>query len=185
MTYPACFDHRPGWLPPSEADALFAELSRDIAWEQREMKMYGQQTMLPRLTAWYGDRAYGYSGIENAAHSWIPPLAALRDRLSAETGCELNSCLANLYRSGADSVSWHADDEPELGDRPAIASISLGTARDFRVRHNASGDTFALSLGHGDLVVMRDESQSAYKHSIPKRARIAEPRINLTFRRFS
>lgn len=59
--------------------------------------MYGRTMSIPRLTAWYGDRAYGYSGIKNEANAWIPPLAALRNRLMAETGCELNSCLAPVF----------------------------------------------------------------------------------------
>ena len=37
--------------------------------------------------------------------------------------------LLNLYRDGSDSVSWHADDEIELGPNPIVAAISLGTER--------------------------------------------------------
>ena len=37
--------------------------------------------------------------------------------------------LLNLYRDGKDSNGWHADDEPELGKNPVIASVSLGEPR--------------------------------------------------------
>jgi alkylated DNA repair dioxygenase AlkB len=43
--------------------------------------------------------------------------------------------LLNLYRNGVDSMGWHSDDERELGERPVIASVSLGATRRFRLRH--------------------------------------------------
>ena len=42
------------------------------------------------------------------------------------SGVVFNSVLLNRYRTGKDSVSWHADDEPEFGERPVIASVSFG-----------------------------------------------------------
>ncbi|MFM5982088.1 MAG: alpha-ketoglutarate-dependent dioxygenase AlkB, partial [Sphaerospermopsis kisseleviana] len=49
-----------------------------------------------------------------------------------------NSVLLNLYRDGKDSVSWHSDDEPELGKNPIIASVSFGATRRFSLRHKHS-----------------------------------------------
>ncbi len=175
-----CVTHTRGWIGPAEADTLLATLSRDIPWEQKPAA-FGHPT--PRLTAWFGSEPYTYSGINNAANPWLPELDALRRRLEAETGAEYNSCLANLYRNGQDSVAWHADDEPELGHNPTIASISLGCARDFKLRCNQTRAVSNFALGHGDLLLMQGESQSDYRHSVPKRAR-AEARINLTFRKF-
>lgn len=183
-TAPACVNHAPGWMNPIEADDLFATLTTSVPWEQKTLRMYGREIPVPRLTAWFGDTAYVYSGTTNAARAWLPALEELRVRLEAETGARYNSCLANLYRGGADSVSWHSDDEPELGRTPTIASISLGDTRDFKLRHQASGAMSTIPLGHGDLVVMRDESQTDYRHSIPKRAHAAT-RINLTFRYYT
>ncbi len=177
---PGCVTHARGWLGPAEADTLFAVLTHGIPWEQKPAA-FG--TMTPRLTAWFGAEAYTYSGIKNAANPWLPELDALRRRLEAETGAEYNSCLANLYRDGRDSVAWHADDEPELGIDPTIASISLGGVRDFKLRHNGTRAVSNFALGPGDLLVMQGESQSDYQHGVPKRAR-AEARINLTFRKF-
>ncbi len=176
---PGCVTHTRGWIGPAEADTLFTTLSRGIPWEQKPAA-FG--TMTPRLTAWFGSEPYTYSGIRNAANPWLPELDVLRRRLETETGAEYDSCLANLYRNGQDSVSWHADDEPELGHNPTIASISLGGVRDFKLRHNQTRAVSNFALGHGDLLLMQGESQSAYRHSVPKRAR-AEARINLTFRK--
>ena len=93
--------------------------------------------------------------------------------------------LLNLYRDGQDSILWHSDDEAELGHAPTIASVSLGATRDFVMRRkddHTVKETVALT--HGSLVVMRGDSQSAWQHAVPKRARVTEPRINLTFRWF-
>ncbi len=183
-TTPACVAHTPGWLDPTEADELFAVLTTGIPWEQKTIRMYGREVAVPRLTAWFGDAAYTYSGTENVPRAWLPELEALRVRLEDETGAQFNSCLANVYRSGRDGVGWHSDDEPELGAQPTIASVSLGDTRDFKLRHQTSREVSTIPLGHGDLLVMRDESQSSFRHSIPKRAH-AGTRINLTFRYYA
>lgn len=173
-----------GWLGSDQADRLLDHLTATLPWEQQELRMYGRTVPVPRLTCWVGDAAYTYSGISNAPTPWTPELADLRDRLRAATGASFNSVLCNLYRDGQDSVGWHSDDEPELGARPTIASLSLGATRTFKMRHEATREVVDFELAHGDLLVMRDESQSDWRHSVPRRARVDEPRLNLTFRRF-
>ncbi|MEO1452156.1 MAG: alpha-ketoglutarate-dependent dioxygenase AlkB, partial [Bacteroidota bacterium] len=85
---------------------------------------------------------------------------------------------------GQDSMGWHSDDEPELGSNPVIASISLGAERDFQLRHKSRSDlpTETLRLTHGSLLLMAGPTQHHWKHQLPKRKRVSEPRINLTFR---
>lgn len=46
-------------------------------------------------------------------------------------------CLLNYYRTGSDSLSWHSDNEKLYGQAPTVASVSLGTPRDFLLRRNA------------------------------------------------
>jgi len=181
---PACVTHTSGWLDPIEADDLFATLTTSVPWEQKALLMYGREVATPRLTCWIGNDSYTYSGTTNVAHAWLPELEELRARLETATAARYNSCLANLYRGGADSVSWHSDDEPELGVNPTIASISLGDTRDFKLRNEATREVSTIPLSHGDLVVMRGESQTAWRHSVPKRAH-AGTRINLTFRYYA
>ena len=81
-------------------------------------------------------------------------------------------------------MGYHSDNEPELGPRPTIASVSLGDRRRFVLRHRATRERWSWDLGHGDLLVMRDESQSDYAHAVPKVSRPVGPRMNLTFRCF-
>lgn len=173
----------PSWLAPAEADAAFATLRATIAWEKRPIRIMGREVMQPRLTAWYGDRAYTYSGVTLAPEPWTPLLRALRDRLAGELETDFSSVLCNLYRDGNDSMGMHADDEPELGDNPIIASVSLGATRRFVLREKKGKSGTELDLGHGSLLVMGGTTQHVYRHGLPKTKKPVGERINLTFRR--
>ena len=179
---PASVDYVPGWL--EGADRWMAELVGAIEWEQPTVTVFGRQHPTPRLTAWFGDAAYSYSGITHPPAAFPAPLAAIRDRLVETTGVRFNSCLANLYRDGRDSMGAHADNEPELSPEPTIASVSLGARRRFVMTHVGSGRRFVWSLGDGDLLVMSGDSQLEYRHAVPKTTARVAPRLNLTFRTF-
>jgi alkylated DNA repair dioxygenase AlkB len=177
---PSCVDYWPGWV--DDHQSLFDRLRDEISWEQHEITVFGRTVPIPRLTAWVGDAAYRYSGIVNPPIPWPSALAAICGRLEREVGVGFNSCLANLYRDGSDSMGFHSDDEPELGPEPTIASVSLGDRRRFVVRHRVTLERWTLDLGGGDLLVMRNESQRDYAHAVPKTSRRIGPRMNLTFR---
>ncbi|GAB4170131.1 MAG: alpha-ketoglutarate-dependent dioxygenase AlkB [Wenzhouxiangellaceae bacterium] len=173
------------WLTPGRAEALLAHLLESVAWEQRRIRLFGREHVQPRRIAFMGDRGvvYGYSGDRFAADGWDPVVAELRDRLQVALGVEFNCCLLNLYRDGSDSMGWHADDEPELGPNPTIASVSLGATRRFRLRsRDGQADAVALDLAHGSLLVMSGDIQHHWQHRLARTARAVGPRINLTFR---
>lgn len=174
----------PAWLGRAAADDLLATLLDRLPWEVHRIRMFGRVVDSPRLSAWMGDAdaVYRYSGTRFVPHPWTPELRALRDRVAAACGVSFNSVLANLYRDGADRMGWHSDDEPELGARPAIASLSLGAERTFRFRAKAGGEPVAIELPHGSLLKMAGDTQRLYRHELPARKRVAGARINLTFR---
>ena len=180
------FEYWPGFLDPEEASSYFAALQSRIDWHTPRVFVYGRWIDSPRQSAWYGDRGavYRYSGTINEPIPWLPELKALRERLNDFCKNQFNSMLANHYRSGSDSMGWHSDDEKELGPDPVIASISLGGARRFLLRHRRRQDlpTHEIMLENGSLLVMRASSQGAWRHSIPKTRRAVAPRINLTYR---
>ncbi len=127
---------------------------------------------------------YSYSGMRHEPQPWPDLLRPIRDRLVRETGVAFNSVLANLYRDGRDCMGWHSDDEPELGMRPVIASLSLGATRRFVLKHRRDPERkLAFDLSHGSLLVMRDDTQEDYRHALPRTSKPVGPRINLTFRR--
>lgn len=120
-------------------------------------------------------------------HEWIP-----------------NAAFANCYTGGSQSVGYHCDQLTYLGPRAIIGSLSLGVAREFRVRkiiarddeeHVDSKDQradaegqIAIHLPHNSLLVMHAEMQEEWKHSIhPEKVIDPHPvagnkRINITYR---
>lgn len=174
----------PGFLPPEEADALLVRLLNDISWQQDRIRLFGREHLIPRLQAFLADPGvdYTYSGLRMAGEPWLPALLPLKQRLEDLCRQPFNALLLNLYRDGQDCMGWHADNEAELGTNPTIASISLGAPRRFRLRHNASRDTHALTLEHGSLLLMAGPTQHHWQHSLPRTRRCQTPRINLTFR---
>ena len=174
------------WLAPSTADALMSALVKEIPWSQHRVRIFGRDLPSPRLSAWMGDpdASYTYSRVRHDPLPWTSTLVLLRRQLNAESGIDFNSVLANRYRDGRDSMGWHADDEPELGPDPVIASISLGATRQMRFRSRAAvaPGSIALALEHGSLLWMAGGTQRHYQHAISKtRASVGE-RVNLTFR---
>ena len=167
------------FLSTDLAYRYFIELLRNSAWQQKPASFGHFQ---PRLTASYGDDGitYRYSGTENKALPWTLTLLEIKRKVEAVQG-DFNYCLLNLYRSGSDSVAWHADNEPEMGD--VIGSLSLGAVRTFRIRHNKSKETRDFVVGNGTLIIMAGTMQQFWKHEVPKTKESVGERINLTFRK--
>jgi alkylated DNA repair dioxygenase AlkB len=176
----------PRWA--EDADDLLDVLTREVAWKQDTLTLFGRTHLLPRLTCWVGDHgcSYTYSGVHNTIEPWSPLLQRLRERVEVAVGCRFNSLLLNRYRDGRDKLDWHADDEPELDPAAPIASLSLGAERTFRLRPREASATqeapFTLELGHGDLLVMDPPTQRHWLHQVPRRLRVERERLNLTFR---
>lgn len=176
----------PGWLSADEADGLFDALMAQVAWETHRIRMFGRMVDSPRLSCWIGDpgASYVYSRVRFEPRPWPAALAALRPRIDAAAGVAMNSVLANLYRDGRDAMGWHSDDEPELGPRPVIASLSLGGTRRFAFRHRHDPARKAtIELPHGSLLLMAGDTQAEWKHALPRTGKPVPARINLTFRR--
>jgi alkylated DNA repair dioxygenase AlkB len=161
-----------------------AGLLGDVPWEEEEIFLHGRMVKSPRLTAWYGDpgASYMYSGVPHEPMEWTPELSAIRELVSSSAQVSFNSVLLNLYRDGSDSVSWHSDDEEELGAEPTIASMSLGATRRFRLRERRTRESLGLDLADGSLLLMSGASQRDWEHCLTKTKRAVGPRINLTFR---
>lgn len=174
------------FLPPEEASSLAKTLQDTIPWRQDSLRIAGKDVPIPRLQAWFGDpdMTYTYSGLTLQPNPWLPALETIKHRIEDYSDTQFNSLLANLYRDENDSVGWHADDEPELGENPVIASLSLGETREFALKHRDHPEKkLRLDLKNGDLLIMRGALQHHWLHQIPKAKSHCEPRINLTFRR--
>jgi len=192
-TAPARLRFFPQLFEKKEANWIFDDLLKQLPWRQQVNKKEGRdEFMEPRLTAWFGDFPYRYSGVVQHPNPWSPIMTMLKDRVEQLTEHKFNSCLANLYRNDKDSIGWHADDEPLLGKCPVIASLSFGDVRVFELRKKPEPpyerDDYRFSqiikvpLPHGSLLVMEGATQEDWQHRVPKEYHDRESRVNLTFR---
>jgi alkylated DNA repair dioxygenase AlkB len=174
--------YRSGFFNSVECERMFRSINDETPWEARSIILFGREVPQPRLACWYGDLAYSYSGITLDPRPMTPTLLEIKQRCEQAASAQFNSVLVNLYRDGQDSMGLHADDEPELGVEPVIASVSFGGERNFRLRHRQSKELQQISLASGSLLVMSGLSQECWMHDVPKTKKFVEPRINLTFR---
>lgn len=174
----------PQWLSVEQANAYHHQLANTLPWRQDDIRLYGKSIPIPRLQSWHGDAhcLYQYSNLTLSPSPWTPELLALREKCAQQCGAPFNSVLANWYRDGQDSMSLHADDEPELGINPTIASVTFGESRPFVFKHKANKARYVQHLEHGSLLVMAGTTQTHYVHGIAKTAKSIGDRINLTYR---
>jgi alkylated DNA repair dioxygenase AlkB len=169
--------------PPTQAQLLLRKLVQEIEWQQ-DFVAFGRRFDVPRLQAWYADAGVHYRYFDNKleSHAWTALLLSIKRDVETRAGHVFNSVLLTYYRDGRDYVDWHADDEPELGDAPVIASLSLGATREFQYQHKHNDEHGSLQLQDGELLVMQPQFQQQWQHRVPTQPELNEPRINLTFR---
>jgi len=166
-----------------ETQRLFHELLNQIEWKQKPIKIFGKSVLQPRLTAYYGERAYTYSGVTLHPLPWNKPLLQIKEKIEPLVNTQFNGVLLNLYRDGQDYMGWHSDDEKELAPGAVISSLSFGETRRFVFRRRDNHQIkVELNLGDGDFLIMGGETQKFWQHYVPKSAKSTQPRINLTFR---
>ncbi len=178
-------EYFPDFFTKEESDRFYKSLLKNTPWQQDSIKFYGKEIPLPRLTAWFGaeDMDYSYSGIQMKPHPWTDELLEIKFRVEEIACVDFTSVLLNLYRTGSDGVSWHADDEKELGANPVIGSVSFGATRSFQLKNKENPELKAkLELEHGSFLLMQGETQHHWLHQVPKTSKDVQPRINLTFR---
>lgn len=177
-------EFHPSFLTEKESSTLFSHFHETLPWQQGKIKLFGKEHRIPRLESFHSEegKKYSYSGKTLPDHPFDVHLLELKERVENLTGLHFNCVLVNLYRNGVDSNGWHADNETELGKNPVIASVSLGAARRFDLKHNTTGQKVRFELTNGSLLLMGGALQHHWKHCIPKQPKIHEGRINLTFR---
>ena len=172
------------FLTPEKSSINIALLLQELPFKNDETIVFGKHRVMNRLTAWVGDLpfTYGYSQIKRKADPWTINLLSLKTKVEEKTNYPFNSCLLNYYPTGGDGMGWHADNEKELGQKPVIASLSLGAERKFSFKHIQTKEKIDIQLANGSLLLMSGEIQHYWKHALPKTKKVNKPRLNLTFR---
>jgi alkylated DNA repair dioxygenase AlkB len=166
-------------LPNGE---VLRRLLDEIDWREETIYLFGKAQKQPRLSAWYGEASYTYSGRTFHPLPFTPLLLDIKRVVEQATGERFNSVLLNRYRNERDSMGFHSDDEPELGPEPAIASVTFGDTRTFILKHRKLPRTVKLDLTDGSLLLMAGTLQRHWRHGINKETRPRGVRVNLTFR---
>jgi alkylated DNA repair dioxygenase AlkB len=174
LSHGAWVDVQRNWL--TDPDAAFSALVDRVPWRSERREMYDSLVDVPRLV-------HTYLAADPLPH---PSLEQARDALSAHYLPELGEPFVTAgccyYRDGRDSVAWHGD---TIGrgrtDDTMVAIVSVGDPRRLLLRPRGGGPSIALTLGHGDLVVMGGSCQRTWEHAVPKVAH-AGPRISVQFR---
>ncbi|TFH85474.1 alpha-ketoglutarate-dependent dioxygenase AlkB [Billgrantia azerbaijanica] len=171
------------------AHTALVRLDAELEWQRPSLRLYGREHPIPRRQVWMGDpdARYRYSGRDFTPEPWHPLVAEIRDAVHARLDAAgvpatFNSVLLNRYAAGNERMGWHSDDEPELGDDPLVAAVSLGAERPLRFRWK-DGDAAAFNvwLPHDSLLLMGAGVQRQLQHALLPRKRRGL-RISLTFR---
>ncbi|TXC85304.1 alpha-ketoglutarate-dependent dioxygenase AlkB family protein [Luteibaculum oceani] len=174
------------FINANTAQQHFEELQSETAWFSDTITMFGKEFIQPRLINFQGDPglSYVYSKKEYTTAIWHPSVLSIKEAIEIQfrNKIQFNCVLMNYYRNGSDSMGWHADNEPELGENPSIASLSLGGVRVMNIKNKKSKRLTKISLNPGSLLLMKGAFQENFIHAIPKTTKPVPPRINLTFR---
>jgi len=189
--------HRSFAGPGSEFDGIFDTLLEKTDWYRVKYasQRYGNECETPCWTTFYGGVSSEPPNCYLPVPSYLKPLC---ESVSKVLGTSFNAFLVRLYFDGKDNIAWHTDGRKFLGQRPTIASLSLGGKANFEMRRmtdcwpcvtGGNGDDGidrsepqrVFECKHGDLLVMRGDTQDHWHHRVPvEKGRM--PRININFR---
>jgi alkylated DNA repair dioxygenase AlkB len=174
LSHGAWVDVQRDWL--RDPDAVFSALVERVPWRAERREMYDAVVDVPRLVHTYlADHPLPHPALTDAR-------STLSEHYLPELGEPFVTAGCCYYRDGRDSVAWHGD---TIGrGRTAdtmVAIVSVGDPRRLLLRPRDGGGSIALTMGHGDLVVMGGSCQRTWEHAVPKVAH-AGPRISVQFR---
>lgn len=147
--------------------------------------MPGGPVEIPRWQKLYGPD-YHFAGTTHKGHPIDHTfLAAAVQWVCEHSGSPYNQILMNWYQDGDHYMGPHGDNIKPLVPNSCIYSFSYGAERDFVITANSGLEQrIVLTMPSNSLIIMNDEMQLWYKHTLPKRKRVKEWRINITVRYF-
>ena len=153
------FNHTPGYFSEENADELYARCLQEIPWQTME---WSRGKNLPRLVYRY-DQGRGISVLDELFQD------------AKQQGFQPTGIWCNYYRDGKDYTPYHRDDYGGRG----VLTYSFGTKRKFYMKRNTNKEVLKMSLGHGDVFYFDRETDSLYKHSIPKESGVEGGRVSI------
>lgn len=204
-------------LDDQDAENIFNDLKEEIQWG----RMFNQEKAVQRLVAIQGtidehpqskkerEPLYRHPADEQPKlHNWTPNVNKIREAVEQkvlEGKQPLNHCLIQLYRSGKDLISEHADKTLDIERYSKIINYSSGATRVMSLRTKKpvkkEGEKNIyriqrISLPHNSVFILGWKTNRLWKHTIKQDKRIPSikspdelrdncQRISLTFRHVS
>lgn len=192
MTLPALpnITYFDDFLTDTQAKELYEKLLTELEFKSETYVFNGVTIESKRKVSYHSEHSYSYSNQSYGGKPWTETLELLRQMIVQKTGIEFNAVLCNFYEDGSAGMGWHADKEKELGPNPVIASLSFGQKRKFAFRYRKDvvneknpKKICEYLLGGGDLLIMGEDTQPYFEHSLTTDKSATKARMNLTFRK--
>jgi len=175
------------YADPEERNEIFEYLDGLEVEYHKQYKRFNKIVKVPRGQASYTlneDIHYDYK-----VSGGSPPNTVMTDRLkeitamlNAALGTNFNTILLNKYKDGDDCIGYHRDRETGWREGTGFATLAFGAERDFLVKHEASGEVTSVPHKDGCAIHMPSPMNQEYFHCVPKRKRVKDCRISLTYR---
>ena len=172
---------------PEERKQIFEYLDGLEVEYHKEYKRFNKTVKVPRGQASYTlseDIHYDYK-----VSGGSPPNTVMTEQLKEITakvndvlGTNFNTILLNKYKDGEDCIGYHRDNEAGWREGTGFATLAFGAERDFLVKHEASAEVTSVLHKDGCVLHMPSPMNQDHLHSVPKRKRIKDCRISLTYR---
>lgn len=153
-------------------NTLFESVLHSTEWDD-EMKS--------RKTASFGV-PYNSSNIKYLEKPIPKIFKSIIEKIAAIVNFEPNNILINYYTDGSSRMGFHSDDTSILKKNTGVVILSLGSDRIMRFKSKNNGEIFDLNLEKNSLLLMKNDNQNKYLHSILP-SKHDNPRISVTFRR--
>tara|TARA_R110002110_G_scaffold53349_2_gene154164 strand:+ start:98 stop:682 length:585 start_codon:yes stop_codon:yes gene_type:complete len=171
-----------------ESDHIFKELDKIPTRYRLEYKRFGKPAVVPRgQTAYTTDDTiyYNYGNIAGGS----PNVSVMNDFLlkicndvNKSLNTNFNTILLNKYKNGLDGIGLHKDNMNGWVKDTGFATIAFGNERDFHIKEDESNILTTVLHKRGEVIHFKHPLNLHFRHGIPKRKRINDCRISLTFR---
>jgi alkylated DNA repair dioxygenase AlkB len=176
-----------GSLP---GDLLPGSKQFDVLWALHPpapplILIHGREVPAPRFQQAFG-HDYRFSGRVSEALPVRPELEPFLTWARRAIDPGLNGLLVNWYEPGLGHyIGAHRDKTKGLIVGAPIVTISLGGARDFRLRPWKGKGFRGFPATDGSVFVLPYDSNAAWTHEVPHAARHTGRRISVTLRAFT
>lgn len=166
--------------------------------EESAVVMMGKKINVPRKTTAFGEKgtSYSFAGTKLMARKYAEAtfIAKLQSKINIkllydnviDDSILFNFAVVNYYKNGKEYIGYHSDKEFSTNKNSDgtinIASLSFGATRDFLMQNRATKQVHTYILESGDLFIIKGNTNKNFKHKLPKRLKVHEPRYNISFR---